>query len=182
MMTNEQMDKTTNEQNNNPIYQLINMTYEQALNRAAAYCSQAERAPQDVEQKLQDWEVSENDAERIVEFLRKEHFLDEARFVHAFINDKFTYERWGRIKIVYALRQKGVTGPIVQNTMEDVIDPEKYLETLVALLRVKMRGIKLPLEQKDRAKLYRFAGSRGFESGVIGTALRKLGSTEDDDF
>ncbi len=156
------------------------MEYEQALNRAAAYCSQAERAPQDVEQKLTAWEVSDTDAERIVEFLRKERFLDEQRYVHAFVNDKFIYERWGRIKIVYALRQKGMTGAIVQNMLEDVIDDEKYLETLTDLLRTKMRGMKLPLDQKDRAKLYRFAGSRGFESGVIGVAIRQLGCPEED--
>lgn len=157
------------------------MEYEKALNRAAAYCSQAERAPQDVAEKLQSWEVEESDAERIMEFLRKERFLDESRFVHAFINDKFTYERWGKIKIVYALRQKGMTGSIVQNMLEDVIDEEKYLETLTDLLQSKMRGMKLPLEQKDRAKLYRFAAQRGFESNVIGSALRRLGSQEEED-
>lgn len=156
------------------------MDYNQALNRAAAYCSQAERAPQDIEQKLASWEVESDDAARIMDYLRKERFLDEQRFVHAFINDKFNYERWGRIKIIFALRQKGMTGPIVQNMLEDVIDEDKYLETLTDLLRTKMRGMSLPLDQKDRAKLYRFAAQRGFESNIIGTALRHLGSKEDD--
>ncbi|MBQ7239132.1 MAG: RecX family transcriptional regulator, partial [Bacteroidales bacterium] len=118
------------------------MTYEQALNRAAAYCSQAERATQEVLQKLESWEVSDEDAARILEFLRKESFLDEQRYVHAFVNDKFTYERWGRIKIVYALRAKGVTGAVVTNTLDDVIDPDQYVETLTDLLRAKMRGMK----------------------------------------
>ena len=159
------------------------MEYEQALNRAAAYCSQAERAEKDVEQKLQDWEVASADAVRIMEFLHREKFLDEQRFVHAFINDKFTYERWGKIKIVYALRQKGVTGAVVQNNLEDIIDDERYLHTLVKLLRPKLRGMTFPLGQKERAKLYRYASSRGFEVGVVGSALRELGSPdEDNDF
>ena len=158
--------------------QSIYMTYEQALNRAAAYCSQAERAPHDVEQKLCDWEVAEADAARIMQRLRDEHFLDEARFVHAFVNDKFTYERWGRVKIAYALRQKGIAGALVQNTMADVIDEEAYVETLADLLRGKMRGMKLPLATNDRAKIYRFAAQRGFESPVIGQALRRLNQPE----
>lgn len=158
------------------------MTYEQALNRACIYCGQAERAPQDVEQKLVDWEVQESDVERIMAYLRKEKFLDDERFVHAFINDKFTYERWGRVKIAYALRQKGFQGAIVSNMMEDVIDEDQYLETLAELLKNKMRGMSLPLEQKDRAKLYRFAAQRGFESNVIGKAIRMNGSDEDDNF
>ena len=150
------------------------MTYEQALNRAAAYCSQAERATQEVLQKLESWEVSDEDAARILEFLRKERFLDEQRYVHAFVNDKFTYERWGRIKIVYALRAKGVTGAVVTNTLDDVIDPDQYVETLTDLLRAKMRGMKTPLAPNDRAKLYRFAAQRGFESAVVGQALQRL--------
>ena len=150
------------------------MTYEQALNRAAAYCSQAERATQEVLQKLEAWEVSDEDAARILEFLRKERFLDEQRYVHAFVNDKFTYERWGRIKIVYALRAKGVTGAVVTNTLDDVIDPDQYVETLTDLLRAKMRGMKTPLAPNDRAKLYRFAAQRGFESAVVGQALQRL--------
>lgn len=150
------------------------MTYEQALNRAAAYCSQAERATQEVLQKLEAWEVSDDDAARILEFLRKERFLDEQRYVHAFVNDKFTYERWGRIKIVYALRAKGVTGAVVTNTLDDVIDPDQYVETLTDLLRAKMRGMKTPLAPNDRAKLYRFAAQRGFESAVVGQALQRL--------
>ena len=150
------------------------MTYEQALNRAAAYCSQAERATQEVLQKLEAWEVSDEDAARILEFLRKERFLDEQRYVHAFVNDKFTYERWGRIKIVYALRAKGVTGAVVNNTLDDVINPDQYVETLTDLLRAKMRGMKTPLAPNDRAKLYRFAAQRGFESAVVGQALQRL--------
>ena len=150
------------------------MNYESALNRAAAYCSQAERAPQDVVQKLQSWDVADADAERIIDSLHKEHFLDEERFVHAFVNDKFTYERWGRVKIVFALRQKGISGAIVQNMLDDVIDDERYLETLSDLLRAKLRGKSLPLQPKDRAALYRFAAQRGFEAGIVGKALQQL--------
>ena len=157
------------------------MTYEQALNRAAAYCSQAERATQEVLQKLEAWEVSDDDAARILEFLRKERFLDEQRYVHAFVNDKFTYERWGRIKIVYALRAKGVTGAVVNNTLDDVIDPDQYVETLTDLLRAKMRGMKTPLAPNDRAKLYRFAAQRGFESDVVGQALCRLNAPEEEE-
>lgn len=157
------------------------MTPDQALNRAAAYCSQAERAPQDVEDKLRNWEVSDEDIEQIMQRLRDDNFLNEERYVHAFINDKFLYERWGRIKIVFALRQKGISGSIVNNTLDDVIDPDAYLETLTDLLRAKMRGMSVPLDQRNRAKLYRFAQQRGFEAGFISRALSVLNSGSDDD-
>lgn len=158
------------------------MDYATALNRAAAYCSQAERSVRDVADKLRDWEVSDEDAERIVEHLHEENFLNEERYVHAFVNDKFRYERWGRIKIAYALRQKGIQGALVSNTIDDVIDDDEYLETLTDLLRPKLRGMQQPLQPKDRAKIYRFGMQRGFESATISAALRALMGGDADDF
>ena len=157
------------------------MTYQESLNRAAAYCDKAERAPRDVEQKLRDWDVDEEDIPRVIERLRAERFLDEARFVHAFINDKFTYERWGRIKITYALRQKGLVGSLVRDTLDEVIDPERYLDVLTDLLRQRMRGMKTPLAPADRMKLLRFAAQRGFEGDVTSAALRRLNMPDMDD-
>lgn len=157
------------------------MTYEQALNKAASYCSKAERAPQDVIDKLHDWKVEETDVDKIVDWLKKERFLSEERFVHAYVNDKFIYERWGRIKISYSLRQKGIEGSLVQNALEEVIGEDKYLETLVDLLRGKMKGMSFPLDQKNRAKLYRFAVSRGFESSYYSKALQQLKINEEVD-
>lgn len=148
------------------------MTYEQALLRAAAYCSKAEHAPRDVEQKLQVWCDVESDVERIMDYLRHEKYLDEARFVHAFVNDKFIYERWGRTKISYMLRQKGIESSLINITIDDLISPDEYLNTLCDLLRPKLRGTTMPLDQKERAKLYRFAAQRGFESEVISSAIR----------
>ena len=153
---------------------MANTDYNFLLNRAAAYCSQAERAPLEVEQKLRAWEAPEEDIDRIMQYLRTEKFLDESRYVHAYVNDKFCYERWGRIKIAYSLRTKGVSDSLVRQMMEEVIDEEQYLDTLTELLRQKMRGMKTPLLPNDRAKLYRFAAQRGFESGVVSRALSHL--------
>ena len=48
---------------------MANSDYASLLNRAAAYCSQAERAPLEVEQKLRGWEAQEEDIERIMQYL-----------------------------------------------------------------------------------------------------------------
>ncbi len=158
------------------------MTYEQALNKAAAYCSKAERAPRDVASKLRDWDVDEESVDKVLDWLTKENFLSEERFAHAFVNDKYHFERWGRIKIAYALRQKGIEGSLVQNTLDDVIDPESYLQTAVELLRTKLRGTSgKALDAKTRAAVYRFAAQRGFEADVCRKALQELQIADDND-
>jgi len=156
------------------------MTYEQALNRAAALCSRGEHCAMDIVSKALDWELSEEEALRLVEQLRTDRFIDDARYAHAFVHDKYTYQHWGRVKIRYALLQKRLPAELVDNTLDDVIGVDDYLEALVELLRVKMRNMPLPLAQNDRAKLYRFAAQRGYEAGVIGKALQRLNVPEEE--
>lgn len=147
------------------------LNYDQALNRAAQMCSKGEQCPSDIYEKAQEWGLSEAEAARLVGYLTAEKYLDEARYVHAFINDKFTYQHWGKVKIAYALRMKGIEGSLIDENMDEIIDPEEYLEACAALVRAKMKGMELPLSLADRAKVFRFAAQRGYESSVITKAL-----------
>ncbi len=156
------------------------LTYDQALYKAAQLCSQGEKCPSDIFEKVQEWGLSEADAARLVGWLTSEKYLDEKRFVHAFVNDKLTYQHWGRIKIAYSLRMKGISDQLIEDTMSEVIDASQYLETCTALLRTKYKGMELPLSQNDRAKLYRFAAQRGFESSVVSRAMKALNADDDE--
>lgn len=156
------------------------MTLEQAKTKAAHLCSQSEKAPQEILDKLVTWGIAKGAAEEIVEWLKKEKFLSEERFAHAFVNDKFKYEHWGRIKIAYHLRNKRIEDSIIENTLDDIISPEEYLETLKSLLKMKLKGMEMPLAENDRAKLYRFAAQRGFETGFVSKALKAIKVNEDD--
>lgn len=150
------------------------LTYDQALNRAAQLCSKGEQCPSDIYHKVQEWGLTEADAARMVGYLTQEKYLDEARFVHAFVNDKFTYQHWGKVKIAYMLRMKGIADSLIDNTLDDVISPEDYLEACTEVVRAKVKELVLPLSPADKAKVFRFAGQRGFESSVISKALSKL--------
>ena len=60
----------------------------------AAYCSSAERCEQDVRQKLVKAELEPEAVSRIINRLRQEKFIDEARFARAFVSDKFRFNHW----------------------------------------------------------------------------------------
>ena len=152
----------------------MKLTYDQALNRAAALCSQSERCPSDIFTKAQSWGLTESEAARLVGYLTSEGFLDEARFARAFVSDKFRFEQWGRVKISYALRVKGIDDSLIDEALDEKIDPDDYLATCTDLLSKKMRSLDLPLSPADRARLLRFAAQRGFESYIITKALRNL--------
>lgn len=156
------------------------LTYEQALLRASSLCSQGEKAPQDIYEKAKNWGLQEPEAARLVARLIEENFLNEERYAKAFANDKFRFAHWGRVKVAYALRAKGISDSIIALALEEKVEDKDYQETCLDLLKGKMRDMSLPLSQQDRAKLYRFAAQRGFESAIISRCLSKLVKGEDE--
>lgn len=146
------------------------ITYEQALNRLAAYCSRAERCRADIRKKCQAWELPDEEQARLIARLEKERFLDEARYARAFVNDKSQYSRWGANKIRYALKLKGIPSLAIDEALSG-IDREASREQLKQLLQQKQRTVKGKDAYEIRQKLIRFALGRGFPLDDI---LREL--------
>lgn len=152
---------------------------EEAYNKVASHCSVREQCEADIRTKLRRWELSSRDIEQIISRLKEEHFLSESRYIRAFIHDKLLYEHWGRVKILAALRLKKISEGEIRRHMDEVIDEETYQDILLSLLRVKLKSLSLPLSFTDRARLYRFALQRGFESSFISHALALLSISDE---
>lgn len=157
------------------------LTPAQALNRAAALCSRSEQAPADIREKLHKWGLSPNDAAQVISQLTDQGFLDERRFSHAFVKDRFAFNGWGRIKIAYQLRQKGLSDELINEAMQ-VIDEEAYRQRLTELLRGKWRAVKDREPRAAWAAMMRFAASRGFETAIAGECVKQVtGADVEDD-
>ena len=143
------------------------------LQLAASYCSVAERCIQDVRRKIVSAGALPEVEERIITHLVKEKFIDESRYCRCFVNDKFRFNRWGRIKIGYELRKKDVAADVFSEALSQ-IDEEVYESVLHTLLKEKKRTTKGRTEQDIFNKLYRFAISRGFEGNLTVQQLKKL--------
>ena len=148
--------------------------YQTALHKAAAYCSRSEHCISEIEEKLSKWGIDKEDSEKIIKRLTEEKFIDQQRFCRSFINDKYKYNKWGRIKIAYALRMKKIDQQTIYDAMDEVINDDLYFENLENLLRDKMKSTKEKQWFEIYPKLYRFAASRGFESYEISSCLNKL--------
>ena len=138
----------------------------EALNTAAAYCTTCERCVYEVCNKLTAWGMNSVQQIRIIERLKKENFIDEDRFCRAFVNDKVRFNRWGRLKISLALREKRLDSAAVNEAL-DAIDNDEYmsaLKTVVAAIRKELKGKD---DYLSRQKILRYAVSRGFETSLI---------------
>ena len=139
------------------------LNYRQALTKAMAMCSQSERCRFDIVTKLRLWELSEEEIAEAVDYLVEEHFLDEERFVRFYVNDKLRFNKWGKVKLTYMLRQKQIPENIIRESL-DQINNDLYLKTLRNLLVSKVKSIKGASDYERKGKLAVFAQSHGFEA------------------
>lgn len=142
------------------------MEYRVALQRASALCSSQEQCSSHIREKLKIWKVTEEDAAKIIELLQKEKFLDDARYAAFYVRDKYRLNGWGKIKLMYMLRQKEISQELIQEAMEQ-IDQEEYRQTCERLISEKSATLKESNQFKRKGKLFRYAAQRGFESDLI---------------
>lgn len=156
------------------------MTEEAALLRLSALCAAAEHCVGDVRRKLAAWELPEGAADRVVERLLRERFVDEGRYARAFVRDKFRHNRWGARKIAYELRARGVPEADIDGALAE-IPPEDAERTLAALLRQKLRTTRGKSDYDVLLKLLRFAVARGFSQDEARRCLRRIVAEEGGD-
>ena len=117
----------------------------------------------DIRKKLNRFEFSEKEKEKIVEELVKNSFLSNIRYARAFVRDKVRLSGWGRNKIVFMLRSKKLDDKTISEAMEEY-PQQMNKERLGELLNRKSREIKEGESyEKMMGKLVRFALSRGFD-------------------
>ena len=117
-------------------------------------------------QKLRDWDVPLNLQEQIIEKLKEDKFIDDERFASAFANDKFKFNKWGKMKIRYELQNKMVEDEYISKALSK-IDKNEYQEVALKLMNDKMRKTKEPDNYILKQKVMRFMASRGFETGIV---------------
>lgn len=146
--------------------------------KAEAYCSTTEHCPAEVMAKLIQWGADGEMSERILEHLQKERYVDSVRFCRAFVRDKYRFARWGRVKIVQALRMKHLSSEEIEAGVAE-IDEEEYAKGLRDLLRQKNKSVSGKNEYERNTKLIRFAVGRGFTMGEV---LRYVKQIDPDEF
>ena len=149
------------------------MNFNEALQKAAAYCSLSEKCEYEVKEKLRTWDVSNTDVAKVIDQLRHDDFINDARYCTYYTRDKFRFNRWGKIKIGMMLRSKQLPEEEITNALAQ-IDEAEYEEALVVLLQAKLRTLSYKFEYEKQGKLFRFAQSRGFEHNNVSNVLRQL--------
>lgn len=150
------------------------------MNRAAALCAGSEQAPADIRDKLAKWGLTAVEARQVLDQLISQGFIDEARYARAFVNDRFNFNGWGRVKIAHQLRLKGISGELIDEAV-NAIDEENYRQRLIELLTAKWRTVKGREPRAAWAAMMRFAVSRGFEADIAADCVKQVTRLDDQD-
>lgn len=146
---------------------------EQALRLLMNMAARAERSSGDALRLMKRWGVDDNDAQRVLQRLIAERFIDDSRYAAAFVREKINLSGWGCYKIVAALRRKGVDNRIIENALSQYgsVDMEERLQ---GLLEKKIKTVKYRDTSDLRAKLFRFAASRGYDYSTAMQAVDRV--------
>jgi regulatory protein len=147
-----------------------------ALEKCMYLCSQREYCKMDIRQKLASWGIAHEEADEILGALEKERFIDEKRYSGFFVNDKARFNKWGLVKIAYALKTKGIPESVFQEFIEN-IDMDWYKKVMKEEMAKKLQAIQKKEQDpyKIKAKLMQFGQSRGYEADLIFEYLGEAG-------
>ncbi len=144
-----------------------------ALHKCMALCSRTEYAAADLKQKLEKWQLDAEEQTRIIDWLYAENFLNDVRFAQAYVKDKFRFNHWGKVKINFMLKQKGIATVDIKEALA-AIDAAEYYQCIVDELQKKHAKKQEEDPYKQKAKLVRFLASRGFEPELIYKAYAEV--------
>lgn len=148
-------------------------SYDEAVSKLQAYCAYQERCHKEVRQKLRDLGIWGDDVDEIITELITDNFLNELRYAQAFAGGKFRIKKWGKIRIVQALKFSRVSAYSIKKALQTEIPDEEYETTLRELLEKKDRVLRESNPYKRRQKLAKFVQDKGYESALVWSIINE---------
>lgn len=136
------------------------------LSKAANYCSKKETSIFELKRKLFAWKVDDNLYDSIIDYLLENNFIDEQRYASAYVNDKFKFNHWGRIKIRFMLESMNIESSFITSALSQ-IDKNEYRSVAEIEIQKKLNSLKIVDEFDLRQKLYKNLTGKGFEIELI---------------
>ena len=148
-------------------------TPEQALNALMRFCARAEKTESDARRLMRGWGLTEQDAEKVLDRLVRERFIDDARYAEAFVREKLRLSGWGEYKIRTALQRKEIRRETIDAALAQA-DRSDMGERLARQLARKARTARYTTPYELKTKLVRYGLSLGYDYETVLTTASAL--------
>ncbi|MFM2038916.1 MAG: hypothetical protein RL432_1855 [Bacteroidota bacterium] len=131
------------------------------------FCAYQERSPNEIRLKLGRKGLHEGQIEAVIEHLTSHNFLNEQRFVEAYVQGKFKIKGWGKHKIKAGLKTHRIPEHLIQVGLSqlETNDQDKRLADWFEKKKQALRNE--PEGPQKTAKIVRFLLSKGYEMSAI---------------
>lgn len=151
---------------------------EQALAALMRLCARAEKSTGDARRLMRGWGLAEQDAEKVLDRLVRDRFIDDSRYADAFVREKLRLSGWGAYKIRTALQRKGIERSIIDGALSQA-DRTDMVRRLEEMLVRKARTVKHETPYELKTKLIRYGFSLGYDYESVLDAAATLTKTTD---
>ncbi len=103
---------------------------------------------------------------QLINQLKKNKFIDHQRYARAFVNDRFKFYNWGKLKIKHHLIQKGIEERLIDQALNN-INQEEYYNLIVHEAKKKQEAIGGLVDFQLRQKLCKYLNQKGFEGDLV---------------
>jgi len=147
-----------------------NWSLEEAHEKLTTFCAYQERCPWDVRKKLVEKGIDGEKAEKLIQEMIVEEYVDEERYARSFCRGKFRIKKWGKSRIQRELKMRQVPEKTIKLALTE-IDPFEYYDVLLNEVEKKLESTKELDLFKKKYKISQYLMSRGFEYDLIKEAL-----------
>src|SRR5450631_2810087 len=98
---------------------------EKTMQKLKHFCGYQERSHSEVKQKLYSLGLYKQEVEELISRLIEEEYLNEERYAIQFASGKSRIKGWGKVKIRYELKQKGVSDFCISKALK-LLDDKEY--------------------------------------------------------
>lgn len=146
--------------------------YAKVLDRLQSQCVKREYCRSDIFRKaLTAFEGDREAAERLVDELVRDRFVDDARYAAAFAREKSRLSGWGPVKISFALSGKGISKAVICEALKEV-DQDEADRRMTAVLETKYKSLKG--DPQEKFKLIKFGLTRGYDYEKIAPVVDEI--------
>ena len=140
-----------------------------AKKRALHLLERQDRTKKNLLEKLLDGGYPVEAAEAAVSHAEQYHYIDDERYARQYV----VYHKSGKShrRLRMDLLHRGIDRNLADRILEEAYDTDET--ALIRSLMEKRRFDRHTSDRKERAKMFRYLAYRGFDSRVIGEAMRR---------
>ena len=143
--------------------------YEELVNRVLNILERTDKTEAQLRRKLEESEYPKEAVESAIAYVTSYGYLDDRRYAEHYIEWK--KQGKGKARLKMELVQKGISREII----EEVLESTDFGETreMIRQIILKKRKTDIPMNEKEKQRIYGFLMRKGFSSSDILAVMRE---------